>query len=116
MAIEGVLIPKDTTVDFVPDVISKNPLIWGEDADKFDPARWDRLKEDQLSPYASATFSNGPRICIGKMFALLEVKIVLIELIRNYRFLSVEGPFTVENPSLTLRPCGLKIRLEKIVR
>jgi cytochrome P450 len=91
-----------------------NPLIWGENAETVDPTRWSRLTEIQRSPYAFATFSNGPRICIAQGFALLEIKTIMVEMIRHYRFISVEKPFTYENPSYTLKPVGLEIRLERI--
>ncbi len=91
-----------------------NPLIWGDDADKVDLGRWERLAGDQLSPYAFEAFSNGPRICVARSFAYLEIKTIIVEIIRNYRFLRVERPFTVENPSFTLRPAGLEVRLGKI--
>ncbi|RYO87230.1 hypothetical protein DL766_009156 [Monosporascus sp. MC13-8B] len=109
----GIFIPKDTTFDIVPHVTLMNPLIWGDDVDEFDPTRWDRLSEEARSPYAFSTFSNGPRVCLGRSFAFREIKIIVVEMVRNYRFLAVEGPFTVENPSLTLRPRGLRVLLEK---
>jgi cytochrome P450 len=82
-----------------------NPLIWGEDADDVDPTRWDHLSGDSLNPYAFNAFSNGPRICIGRAFAFIEIKLILVEMIRNFRFLSIEKAFTVENPNLTLMSC-----------
>lgn len=88
--------------------------VWGDDADIVRPERWDQLTPEQSSPFAYSPFSNGPRICIGKQFAYLEIKAFLFELIRTYRFLSIEGPFTVETPSLVLRPNGLKIKIGKI--
>ncbi|ORY68349.1 cytochrome P450 [Pseudomassariella vexata] len=100
----GTFIPKGTTFGVVPHVSLMTPLIWGDDVDDFDPGRWDLLSEAAQSPYAFSTFSNSPRICLGRLFAMREIKIILVEMVRNYRFLEVDGPFTVENPSLTLRP------------
>ncbi|RYP53202.1 hypothetical protein DL768_001795 [Monosporascus sp. mg162] len=114
MVIEGLPIPKGTHFDIVPSMTLLNPLIWGDDADEIKPSRWEHLTEEQSSPYAYEVFANGPRICIGRSLAYMELKIILFELTRNYRFLSVVKPFTVENPSLTLRPEGLEVRLEKI--
>ncbi|KAI2615518.1 cytochrome P450 [Hypoxylon sp. NC1633] len=116
LVIEGVRIPKKTLVDLCPSVTLLNPAIWGDDVDEFDPTRWDRLTGEQLSPYAFSPFSNGPRICIGRQFALFEIKTILAEIVRNYRFVSVDQDFTVENPSFTLRPHGLKVRFEKIIK
>lgn len=114
MIIDGIPIPKNTAFETVPAVTSLNPLVWGENAETFDPDRWDNLSEEQASPYAFATFSNGPRICIGRHFALYEIKMILVEIVRNFRILGNVTPFTVENPSLTLRPRGMKVRLEKV--
>ncbi|OTA99518.1 hypothetical protein M426DRAFT_325056 [Hypoxylon sp. CI-4A] len=111
---EGIHIPKGILFDLCPSVTLLNPFIWGDDVDNFDPTRWDRLTGNQLSPYAFSPFSNGPRICIGKQFAMFEIKTILAEIVRNYRFLSVDQDYTVENPGFTLRPHGLKVRLEKI--
>lgn len=113
MIIDGVLIPKDTTIDIVPAVSMLNPLIWGDDAEYPRPERWDHLTGDQLSPYAFEAFSNGPRMCIGKSYACMEIKIILVELIRRLKFVSVNSDFTVENPGFALRPCGMVVRVEK---
>ncbi|KAK7751740.1 hypothetical protein SLS62_006225 [Diatrype stigma] len=114
----GTFIPRGTTFDIVPHVTLMNPLIWGGDVDAFDPDRWreggNALPEAARSPYAFSTFSNGPRVCMGRSFAFQEMKIILVEmLLEGYRFLRVDGPFTVENPSLTLRPRGLRVVLQK---
>lgn len=111
ITIAGIRVPKGTPVDVLPAPICMNPLFWGDDAADFRPDRWDDLTP---SPHVYQVFSNGPRVCIGRQFALHEIKAVLFEVVRGYRFLCVEGPFTVENPALTLRPCGMKVRLERI--
>ncbi|TFK64015.1 hypothetical protein BDN72DRAFT_826037 [Pluteus cervinus] len=41
------------------------------------------------------SFSDGPRVCLGRAIALTEFKSVLSVLIRNYRFELPEGPKTV---------------------
>ncbi|KAG6361305.1 hypothetical protein INS49_009530 [Diaporthe citri] len=114
VVVEGVAIPKGTLVDICPSVTLFNPQIWGDDVDEIDPTRWERLKGDQQNPYAFSVFSNGPRICIGRLFAMFEIKIILAAMVRRYRFLSVEKPFKVENPSFTLRPAGMEVRMEKV--
>ncbi|RBR19007.1 hypothetical protein FVER53590_10106 [Fusarium verticillioides] len=110
----GVRIPKGTTVQLVPAMTQLNPEIWGPDVETFIPDRWDRLSADALSPYAMETFSNGPRMCPGKALALLNMKVLLVGLIRDFRIESV-GDEEVEfrNPSLTLKskkPLRFKVR------
>ncbi|KAF5620144.1 nicotinamide mononucleotide permease [Fusarium sp. NRRL 52700] len=112
--IAGVRIPKGTTVQLVPAITQLNPEIWGPDVDVFNPDRWDRLSGDALSPYAMETFSNGPRMCPGKALALLNMKVLLVGLIRDFR-IEIVGGEEVEfrNPSLTLkskRPLRFRIR------
>ncbi|KAH8201123.1 hypothetical protein TruAng_004673 [Truncatella angustata] len=111
--IDGVEVPKDTCFEVVAAVTSMNPYIWGENAEMFDPSRWDCLTEVQASPYAFAAFSNGPRICIGRQFALYEIKTILVEIIRSFEVLDDMEPFTIENPGLTLRPHGMKVRFRR---
>lgn len=117
VVIAGVLIPKGTTVNICPQVMHSHPNIWGTDAFSFDPDRWDRLTGDQASPYALETFINGPRICIGRAFALLEYKTLLIELVSKWRFSMPDLNQKMEtlNPAITLKPKGgLKIVMERL--
>lgn len=116
MTIEGVFIPKGTLVDMCCAMPQRNPLIWGDDADIVNPDRWDGIPigDKRLDPFAFEVFSNGPRICMGKAFAMLELKMVFVELITHFNFLKVENDFTVANPSLVLKPLGLRVRLERI--
>lgn len=114
VTIQGTIVPKGTILDVVPAIVCMNPLIWGDDAAEFRPERWDHPTQEQLSPFVYQVFSCGPRICIGKQFALHEIKAVLFAIVRRYEFLGVHGEFVVENPSLTLRPHGLRVRLQKL--
>ncbi|OTA92784.1 hypothetical protein M434DRAFT_74137 [Hypoxylon sp. CO27-5] len=114
VTLDGVRIPKGTYFDLVPAVPMLSPKIWGENVDEPDPTRWDRLSGDQASPYAFEAFSQGPRICIGRPLALMEAKIILVEIMRNFRILKVEKGFKFENPSPVVRPNGLEVRFERI--
>lgn len=86
----GTVIPVGTICLLDPQSIQFNPTIWGPDAEFFKPERHfpdhPSAVEYPLSrdPYASETFSNGPRICIGKLFASLEFKSLMVELLRNF--------------------------------
>lgn len=118
----GQFLPKGTQLVLSPPVSNLSKQIWGEDAMEFKPERWDALTNDAATPYAMETFGNGPRICIGKSYSLLAFKVMMIELIRNFRFeqspyLSALGdqPVPVQNPAVTWRPKGgLEVRLERI--
>jgi cytochrome P450 len=63
--------------------------------------------------YAFAAFSQGPRICIGRAFTVIEFKAIMIELVSKFRFEKVgEGEIELINPSVLLRPRGgLKVKV-----
>ena len=58
--------------------------------------------------YAYLSFGQGPRACIGMRFALLEVKIALIEILARYT--AVRIPETVDK--ITLSP-GAQLMIAK---
>jgi cytochrome P450 len=80
--------------------------------DDFRPDRWTEEFEDSLSPGAYFPFAAGPRRCLGDRFALLEAKLILAMILREYQFeLVSEVPLEVV-PSLTTQPKHpIRIRL-----
>ncbi len=69
----------------------------------FDPDRWQETTSREQG-YAFVPFGAGPRICIGRHFARLEMKAVLAAIGRRYR---VESEGDVElAPRMTTQPDG----------
>jgi cytochrome P450 len=68
-------------------IASCSKAIWGEDAVKCVPERWDNLQGEAANPYAFQPFSQGPRICIGKNFAVMNIKTFLVEMVVKFRFI-----------------------------
>lgn len=104
--VDGVRLPKGTLVHVVPAMIHYNTHIFGPDADKFIPDRWDNLPKEASDPFAAGSFLNGPRICIGKAFALLEYKVYLIELLKAFEFVPGEKRMQFQRGGPSLRPQG----------
>lgn len=50
--------------------------------EEFMPSRW--ADPSTIRPFSYLTFSSGPRSCIGERLAMLEIKIMLIELLRGF--------------------------------
>ncbi|KAJ7189265.1 cytochrome P450 [Mycena filopes] len=70
--------------------INRSVAFWGPDAKVFHPERWleditGQAKELQGHRHL-LTFHDGPRICLGKAFALAEMKAVLAILVRDFKF------------------------------
>lgn len=72
-----------------------------KDPDQFTP---ERFEDATISPFSLVGFGSGPRICIGKAFALLEMKLMLAYLLRYFTWeLKPEQDLTMV-PIPTLRP------------
>ena len=68
-----------------------------------------------IHPYAFIPFSAGPRSCIGNKFALAEMKVVLISLLRQFAFEEVPGFTVTPLVRLTARPDPpMRLRIRKL--
>ncbi|KAK1753620.1 cytochrome P450 [Echria macrotheca] len=116
ITIANTLIPRGTTLTLMPSAVQLNPLIWGPDAETFNPDRWDVPSDRDV--HAFAAFSQGPRQCIGRVFSMLEFKILIIEMAARFQFeqFGTEGDkIQLVNPSPLLRPKGgLRVRVSRI--
>lgn len=84
-------IPKDTVVHVQIYAVHRNPIIY-PDPEKFDPERFSPENSRGRHPFAYIPFSAGPRNCIGQRFAMLELKIAIASILRNFRVLPVDTP------------------------
>jgi cytochrome P450 len=72
--------------------------------DQFDPMRF--ANDHKPKRYSYLPFGDGPRICIGAQFAMIEAKIILATLISQYRFERIADRDPKPVMVLTLRPEG----------
>ena len=88
--------------------------MWGPDAEEFRPERWE---ENNFDPgLYFLPFLRGPRDCIGRNFAMLEAKVVLSLLYKNFTFRQIEGePEERLSQSITLKPLH-GVRLIPVLR
>lgn len=89
-----------------------------EDVADFRPGRW-QDGADRAVQKASMPFGAGPHLCPGRYLALLEMKMVLGMLARNFELLEVGpegGGAPGERMAFTMFPVGLKMRLAERAR
>ncbi|KAF8812724.1 cytochrome P450 [Phlegmacium glaucopus] len=109
--VSRLVISKGTIVTSPLRYMNRSEVFWGPNAKEFRPERW--LEPDACSGAREIqgyrhilTFSDGPRTCLGKSFALAEFKAILSVLIKNFIFQLPHGPDTKieKHPSILPRP------------
>jgi unspecific monooxygenase len=94
-------------------MLHRDPEVWGPDAERFDPDRFDAAAVRSRAPHSFKPFGTGARACIGRQFALHEATLVLGLLLRRYELRSDPGYRLRVAERLTLMPEGLRLRLER---
>ncbi len=61
------------------------PELWHDPA-RFDPDRFAPPREEGKLAYSLVGFGGGPRICIGLALAQMEMRVIVCELVRRYRW------------------------------
>jgi cytochrome P450 len=91
-------------------ILAVSPLATGRNAKYFDnpleyrPERWTREFERQLPKGAYVPFAAGPRVCLGKQFAMMEMRIILGTLIQNVNINLLDGFEPDIVPQISLNP------------
>jgi cytochrome P450 family 6 len=82
---EDIIIEKGTTV-----VLSVLGIHYDEeyypDPEKFDPERFTEENKNLRHHYSHIPFGEGPRLCIGMRFGLMQTKVGLTSLLKKYKF------------------------------
>ncbi|CAF1531754.1 unnamed protein product, partial [Didymodactylos carnosus] len=91
--------------------IHYDPILWGpHPTNEFYPER----HLEQRHPMAYLAFGQGPRNCIGMRFALLEIKLVLRRLLKEYTIVQInEEIFYPIRETAVIRPNEIQIQLRK---
>ncbi|PON60489.1 Cytochrome P450, E-class, group I [Parasponia andersonii] len=89
---DGTFVRRGTRVTYHPYAMGRMERIWGPDCLEFKPERW--LKDGVFTPvclYKYPVFQAGLRVCLGKELAIMEMKSVVLALIRRFD-IRVAGP------------------------
>lgn len=83
---EGYTIPAEAMVITSPIHTHYSDRYW-DDPKVFDPLRFgDVRKEHKRNAYSWIPFSGGAHMCIGLHFAEMQIKLVIFEMLKNYRW------------------------------
>jgi cytochrome P450 len=110
--IDDVHVPAGTPVA----VMTRPPAVDEQNFERpraFLPARWLEAA-GRHEPSAHIPFGSGPRLCPGRTLALLEMKVVLATLYKNFNVVRDGAASDVkERFSFTMSPVGLRVLLRR---
>ncbi|XP_023639685.1 cytochrome P450 709B1 [Capsella rubella] len=106
-------IPKGTTIVIPLLKMHSDKSLWGPDADKFNPMRFENgVSRAAKHPNALLAFSVGPRACIGQTFVMIEAKTVLTMILQRFRLRISSEYKHAPMDNLTIQPqYGLPVML-----
>lgn len=112
---DGTKVKAGGMVTYVPYSMGRMEYNWGPDAASFDPQRW--LKDgffQNASPFKFTAFQAGPRICLGKDSAYLQMKMALAILCRFFEFNLVPNhPVKYRMMTILSMAHGLKVTVAR---
>jgi cytochrome P450 len=96
-------VPPNCTVA-LPIYIAHHDEAWWENPHVFLPERFSPENQKSLPRFAYFPFGGGPRLCVGSHFALMEMQIVLILMLRKFQLTNKNEIVPQPDPLITLRP------------
>ena len=94
VVIQGYEIPKGTMLWWLHSIINLDESVFAN-PNQFMPERWIENK-NEIPKFANRQFSHGPRMCVGKRFADMELLIVMHKMMHNFDLKWVnEDPLTI---------------------
>ncbi|KDP28614.1 hypothetical protein JCGZ_14385 [Jatropha curcas] len=114
---DGTFVPAGSSVTYSIYATGRMRSTWGDDCLEFRPERWlspDGKKFINHDSYKFVAFNAGPRICLGKDLAYLQMKSVAAAVLLRHRLTIVPGHKVEQKMSLTLfMKDGLKVNVHK---
>lgn len=110
VAYAGYHIPRGWTVMYSSVFTHRMPELWRE-PDRFDPDRFAPPRAEGHKPFHLIGFGGGPRFCVGYAFAQLQMRMVLVHLLRDtelklvpyQRFQPIAVPISMPRDGLVVR-------------
>lgn len=113
---DGTFVPAGSSITYSIYSSGRMKYIWGEDSLEFKPERWlssDGTKLEVQDSYKFVAFNAGPRICLGKDLAYLQMKSIAAAVLLRHRLTVVPGHSVEQKMSLTLfMKYGLKVNVQ----
>src|SRR5689334_4162429 len=92
-------------------MLHRDPGVWGDDAEKFNPDHCKPEKEMTLPADAFKPFSTGQRDCIGRTFAMQEATLVLGMILQRFQLIDFQHYKLKIKEQATIKPVDFKIQV-----
>ena len=110
---KGIPIKKGTLIATFFYGMHRSPDLW-EDPTAFNPERFSKAQKKAQHSFAFLPFGGGPRLCIGKQFAMIEMKLVLAKMLKKYDVHLIPDQKIELLPQINLSPKnGIKMKVVK---
>jgi cytochrome P450 len=96
-------VPKGSTC-MVSQYVLHREEHWFPEPERFEPERWHNCPRSSLPKMAYIPFGVGSRRCIGEHLALMECKLILTTLLRDWWVEPAPGQRVRPDPGISLRP------------
>jgi cytochrome P450 len=111
--IGGIEVPPGGQVIVSPWLLHRDPRFWSH-PECFDPTRWrEGHASEARRAYRFVPFGAGARSCIGEHFARLEATIVLAEMCRRWRPMTINPESVTPTYSITMRATNARATLHR---
>ncbi|XVF49643.1 hypothetical protein PTKIN_Ptkin04bG0029500 [Pterospermum kingtungense] len=114
---DGTFVGRGDRVTYFPYGMGRMEELWGKDRFQFKPDRWFQkpgwlLKS--VSPFRFPVFQAGPRVCLGKEMAFIQMKYVVASILKRFEIRPVCNDEPVFVPLLTGHMAGgLKVLVKR---
>ncbi|KAI1097656.1 cytochrome P450 [Jackrogersella minutella] len=110
VSIRGHYFPVGTVLSVPTYSMHHSREIWGDDADEFRPERWESATPRQKNAFLP--FSTGPRACLGRNVAEMEMKMIAATWARRYH-VSLRQDKMETREGFLRKPLALEIGLRR---
>ncbi|XP_071720664.1 cytochrome P450 94A1-like [Rutidosis leptorrhynchoides] len=120
---DGTAVKKGTMVSYHPYAMGRVEKFWGKDWKEFRPERWlekdetmEKVKFVARDPYIYPVFQAGPRICLGKDMAFLQMKRVVAGVLQQFKVVSAiddsSEPVFITNLTMKMKD-GFPVKIKE---
>ncbi|KAI6267967.1 hypothetical protein MCOR27_010367 [Pyricularia oryzae] len=114
--IGDVVLPPGFEITTHPYVVQRDPVLYAPDPEVFRPERWLEASPEKLSEMEAGqfTFGVGPRVCLGKDVAYMELYKLIPQVLRTFDMdLQRPGQFVVAGGVAFNNDFAVKLRVRK---